>query len=213
MAFGHTLRKWWRRNTENWIKIALLLILVLAAFLRFYRLDAQSLWADEGNSVSLSRRSLPSITAGAAHDIHPPLYYYLLHFWMRVFGNSEFAVRALSALLGTALVYLTYLLGRRLSNHWLGLTAAFLSAISPFQVYYSQEARMYILLAALSALSVFSFIRFLETEGPKTRNSKPETRSQYSWAGLYIVATTLSLYTHYSFPIIMIMEPMHPIIK
>jgi len=184
----------------------LLLILVLAAFLRFYRLDAQSLWADEGNSVSLSGRSLDHITAGAAHDIHPPLYYYLLHFWMRVFGNSEFAVRALSALLGTALVYLTYLLGRRLSNHWLGLTAAFLSAISPFQVCYSQETRMYILLATLTALSVYSFIRFLEVESSKTRNSKPETRNLYLWAGLYIVATTLSLYTHYSFPIVILME-------
>lgn len=200
------LRNWRRRNTENWIKIALLLILVLAAFLRFYRLDAQSLWADEGNSVSLAGRSLDLITAGAGHDIHPPLYYYLLHFWMRVFGSSEFAVRALSTLLGTGLVYLVYLLGRHLSNYWLGLIAAFLSAISPFQVYYSQEARMYILLAALSALSVYSFIRFLEAEATKTRNPKPKTRNPYLWAGLYIVATALSLYTHYSFPVVMIMQ-------
>ena len=239
MSFWPRLQNWWRRNTENWIKIALLLILVLAAFLRFYRLDAQSLWADEGNSVSLSGRSLDLITAGAAHDIHPPLYYYLLHFWMRVFGNSEFAVRSLSALLGTGLVYLTYLLGRQLSNYWLGLVAAFLSAISPFQVYYSQEARMYILLAALSALSVYSFIRFLEAEAwrfsqkpgfcaLRTTNDlqnstvwgntshfagkkpgfsfQPKTRNPYLWAGLYILATTLSLYTHYSFPIVMVME-------
>ena len=206
MTFWRTLGNFWRRNTENWIKIALLLILLLAAFLRFYRLDAQSLWADEGNSVSLSGRSLPYITAGAAHDIHPPLYYYLLHFWMLVFGNSEFAIRVLSALLGTGLVYLTYLLGRYLSNHWLGLIAAFLSAISPFQVYYSQEARMYILLAALSALSVYSFIKLLEAESSKARNTKRETRNTYLWAGLYIVATTFSLYTHYSFPIIMVMQ-------
>jgi mannosyltransferase len=203
---GTILENWWRRNTENWIKIALLLILLLAAFLRFYRLDAQSLWADEGNSVSLSGRSLPYITAGAAHDIHPPLYYYLLHFWMRVFGNSEFAVRALSALLGTGLVYLTYLLGRSLLNYWLGLVAAFLSAISPFQVYYSQEARMYILLATLSALSVYSFVRFLEAEAAKTQNTQHTTRNTYLWTVLYIIATALSLYTHYSFPIVIVME-------
>jgi len=206
MTFWHTLEYWWRRNTKNWIRIALLLILALAAFLRFYRLDAQSLWADEGNSVSLSGRSLDHITAGAAHDIHPPLYYYLLHFWMRIFGNSEFAVRSLSALLGTALVYLTYLLGRHLSDYWLGLVAALLATVSPFQVYYSQETRMYILLAALSALSVYSFIRFLETEAPKIRNTQYTIHNTYLWAGLYILATTLSLYTHYSFPIIMAME-------
>ncbi len=215
MTFWHTSGNCWRRKVESWVRISLLLILVLAAFLRFYRLDAQSLWADEGNSVSLSGRSLPLITAGAAHDIHPPLYYYMLHFWMRLFGSSEFAVRALSALLGTVLVYLTYLLGRHLSNHCtcpvrqvqgLGLVAAFLSAISPFQVYYSQEARMYILLAALSALSVYSFIKFLEAEASKTRNPKPETRNQYLWAGPYIITTALSLYTHYSFPIVIAME-------
>jgi mannosyltransferase len=206
MAFWHTLGNFWRRNTENWINITLLLILVLAAFLRFYRLDAQSLWADEGNSVSLSGRSLDHITAGAAHDIHPPLYYYLLHFWMRVFGNSEFAVRALSALLGTVLVYLTYLLGRHLSDYWLGLVAAFLSAISPFQVYYSQEARMYILLATLSALSVYSFVRFLEAEAAKTQSTQHATRNTYLWAAFYILATALSLYTHYSFPIVLVME-------
>jgi 4-amino-4-deoxy-L-arabinose transferase-like glycosyltransferase len=207
MTLWHTLGNFWRCNTENWIKIALLLILALAVFLRFYRLDAQSLWADEGNSVSLSGRSLDHITAGAAHDIHPPLYYYLLHFWMRIFSNSEFAVRSLSALLGTGLVYLTYLLGRHLSNYWLGLAAAFLAAISPFQVYYSQETRMYILLAALSALSVYSFIRFLEAEASKTRNTQYAIRNTYLlWAGLYIIATALSLYTHYSFPIIMAME-------
>ncbi len=215
MTFWHTAGNCWRRKVESWVRISLLLILVLAALLRFYRLDAQSLWADEGNSVSLSGRSLPLITAGAAHDIHPPLYYYLLHFWMRLFGSSEFAVRALSALLGTVLVYLTYLLGRHLSNHCtcpvrqvqgLGLVAAFLSAISPFQVYYSQEARMYILLAALSALSVYSFIKFLEAEASKTRNPKPETRNQYLWAGPYIITTALSLYTHYSFPIVIAME-------
>jgi len=206
MTFWPILGNFWRRNTENWIRIALLLILLLAAFLRFYRLDAQSLWADEGNSVSLSGRDLPLVTAGAAHDIHPPLYYYLLHFWMLVFGTSEFAVRALSALLGTVLVYLTFLLGRSLSNYWLGLVAAFLSAISPFQVYYSQETRMYILLAALSALSIYSFLRLLEAESSKTRNTQYAIRNTYLWAGLYILATALSLYTHYSFPIIMVMQ-------
>lgn len=205
MTCWRILGNFWRRNAENWIRIALLLILVLAAFLRFYRLDGQSLWADEGNSVSLSGRDLPLVTAGAAHDIHPPLYYYLLHFWMLVFGNSEFAVRALSALLGIGLVYLTYLLGRHISHHWLGLIAAFLSAISPFQIYYSQETRMYILLAVLSALSVYSFIRLLKAEASKTRNTQYAIRNNL-WVGLYIVATALALYTHYSFPIIIVME-------
>ncbi len=69
--------------------IILLFILALAAFLRFYLLDGQSFWNDEGNSARIAERSLQLITEGAAGDIHPPLYYYLLHFWRGVFGSSE----------------------------------------------------------------------------------------------------------------------------
>src|SRR5512143_3128501 len=91
----------------------LLTILALAAFLRFYLLDGQSFWNDEGNSARIAERSLQLITEGAAGDIHPPLYYYLLHFWRGVFGSSEFALRSLSAMLGVLLVGLTYLIGRK----------------------------------------------------------------------------------------------------
>lgn len=176
--------------------------MLLATALRFYRLDGQSLWADEGNSVALAGRSLAVITYGAAYDIHPPLYYYLLHFWVLLFGNSELAVRSLSAVIGILLVGLTFLLGRRLFDPWVGLVAAFLSAISPFQIYYSQEARMYILLAALSALSIYFFLRFIEVEAADNGRQQPLSL----WAGLYVLATVLALYTHYFFPFILLVE-------
>jgi mannosyltransferase len=190
------------RNEQRWLWVGLLFVLLLAAALRFYRLDGQSLWADEGNSVALAGRSLAEITYGAAYDIHPPLYYYLLHFWLWPFGTSEFAVRSLSAVIGILLVGLTFLLGRRLFDARVGLVAAFLSAISPFQVYYSQEARMYILLAALSALSVYFFLRFMEAEAVETGRQQPLSL----WAGFYILATVLALYTHYSFPFVLLVE-------
>ena len=200
-------------------RASLLLILLLAAFLRFYRLNAQSLWADEGNSVRLAERSLSLITQGAAHDIHPPLYYYLLHFWMRAFGHSEFAVRSLSALVGMALVWLTYLLGRQLFDRTTGLVAALLAALSPFQIYYSQETRMYILAALLGALSVYFFGKLVnwelaDRESADQRPSIPLSKSPiYQFANyqstnllLFILFTALGLYTHYSFPIVMAAE-------
>lgn len=190
------------RNEQRLLWVGLLLILLLAAALRFYRLDGQSLWADEGNSVALARRSLAEITYGAAYDIHPPLYYYLFHFWIQPFGTSEFAVRSLSAVIGILLVGLTFLLGRRLFDPWVGLVAAFLSAISPFQVYYSQETRMYILLVVLSALSVYFLLRFVETEAADTDRQQPLSL----WAGLYVLANALALYTHYSFPFVLLVE-------
>src|SRR5512136_176020 len=108
--------------------LLLLLILSIAAGLRFYRLDAQSLWSDEGNSVALATRSLATITVDAAHDIHPPLYYWLLHLWTGIFGYSEAALRSLSALLGVLLVLAIAELGRRLYGVVTGLLAALVAA-------------------------------------------------------------------------------------
>ena len=142
-------------------RFLLLIILLLASFLRFYRIDAQSFWNDEGNSARIAERTLDLILEGAAGDIHPPGYYLLLHGWRALFGQSEFALRSLSAVAGLALVIFTYLLGRHLFGEATGLTAAFLGAISPFAVCYSQEARMYALLAALSAASTYLLLRLL----------------------------------------------------
>ncbi|MGD9047513.1 MAG: glycosyltransferase family 39 protein, partial [Anaerolineae bacterium] len=166
----------------------LVLILLLAFGLRFYGLDAQSLWNDEGSSVALAQRDLGAIARAAAGDIHPPLYYWLLSGWVRFFGTSEAAVRALSALLGVVLVALTYALGRRLMGRWVGLAAAVLAAIHPFQVYYSQEARMYMLLAVLTAGAVLALVHLVEG-----------SRSTLAgWVALVLLEVA-GLYTHYSF--------------
>src|SRR5512139_1066895 len=98
-------------------------ILILAAAARFFQLDAQSFWNDEGTSARVSERSLPLITAAAIGDIHPPLYYYALHFWRGLVGASELALRSLSAILGILLVWLIYWLGRQLLDEGTALIA------------------------------------------------------------------------------------------
>ena len=75
--------------------ILLFLIVLLGLGLRLYGLDAQSLWYDEGFSVYLARMDLGEITARTAADIQPPLYYYLLHGWIQIFGDGEWAVRSI----------------------------------------------------------------------------------------------------------------------
>jgi 4-amino-4-deoxy-L-arabinose transferase-like glycosyltransferase len=167
--------------------VLFLLILLLAAVLRTYNLGGQSLWNDEGTSVALAQRGLAAIARDAARDIHPPLYYWLLSGWVRATGTSEFAVRSLSALLGVVLAGLTYSLGRLLASRWVGLVAMFLAATHPFQVYYAQEARMYMLAAVLAAGVVLALGFYV--------------RESESWRPLaaLLLLEAAGLYTHYAF--------------
>jgi len=195
------------RRLDSWL--IPLAIILLALGLRLYRLDAQSLWNDEGTSVALAQRDLPTITRNAAGDIHPPLYYYLLHVWVRLVGPSEFAVRSLSALAGVALVGGTYLLGRRLFDPPTALIAALVSALSPFQVYYSQEARMYIFVSLFGLLSMLAYERLLRglaqdtAQGVATLRAKAwpargHGRRGLAWNyGAYILASLLMVYSQY----------------
>jgi mannosyltransferase len=185
------------KGKRSWATPLLLVLIVLLALgLRLYRLDSQSLWADEGNSVALASRSLAAITHDAAQDIHPPLYYYLLHLWVRVFGDSEIALRSLSALMGTGLVFVTYLLGQQLFNRRLALIASFLAAISPLQIHYSQETRMYVPAALWGALAIYFFVRWVrlwKAPGDGSGGRRPVAL----FASLYVLFTVAALYTHY----------------
>ncbi len=152
-------------------------VLLLALGLRLYHLDAQSLWNDEGTSVALAQRDLATIARHASYDIHPPLYYFLLHGWVAVAGTSEAAVRSLSMLAGVALVAGVWALARRLAGPTVAALAALLAAVAPFQVYYSQEARMYIWAALFALLATIAFERLLRGGDPLTRASPPSSRA------------------------------------
>jgi mannosyltransferase len=188
------------------------LILLLATALRFYRLAGQSLWSDEGNSVALAQAGLAEIAARTALDIHPPLYYWLLHFWIRLFGQSEVAVRSLSAVAAVLLVGVIYQLGARLFDRRAGLMAAFIAAVSPFQVYYAQEARMYALLALLGALTIWATVEWMlpgneEWEQDPKGFGKPlgsaKRSRRLTWALLYVLSAAAGLYTQYAFPVVL----------
>ncbi len=182
-----------------WLAVALL----VAFALRVYLLSAQSLWNDEGTSIALAARSIEAILNGAAQDIHPPLYYFLLHFWMPLAGQTEWATRFLSVIAGTLIVALTFRLAYFFFDEEVALIAAYLSAFSPFQIYYSQETRMYIWAALFAALSAYAMIRMNVRPNPRAR-ATIGTRSLF-WL-IYIAATTAALYTHYFAATIVLFE-------
>ena len=167
-------------------------ILLLAFALRLYRLGDQSIWYDEGVSIHLAQKGLAALTAHTAGDIHPPLYYYLLHFWIRAAGSSEFAVAFLSLGFGLLLVPLVYGISRHLYNPSVGSLAALLVATSPYNLWYSQETRMYTLGASLGLVSLYCLLQLL------TR-----AKGRVYWVG-YILSAALGLYTLYYFAFLLV---------
>src|SRR5258708_16349878 len=105
-------RYWLRRlPREQIFQLLPLLIVLLAALLRFHMIDHQSLWNDEGNTLRLIERPLNELLINAAHDIHPPGYYLALKGWWTFTGEMEFALRAFSALAGMLTEACVYALG------------------------------------------------------------------------------------------------------
>ena len=130
-------------------------ILLAAAALRIYDVSTKDLWIDEANGVLMAQQSLPELFTRLKLDSSPPLYYIILHGWMKVFGDSEAALRAVSILGGIAMVACVFVVGRRLFSLETGMIAAILVATSPIQIFYSQQARMYSLLPVLALLSFY----------------------------------------------------------
>src|SRR3989337_3506852 len=134
------------------------IILLVALVLRFISLN-QSLWLDEAINVNVARAlSFKSLIFNySLSDFHPPLYHILLRSWILFFGSSEISVRRPSVLLGIGTVFVTYLIGKKLFENKTALIAPMLIATSPLSIYYSQEARMYMLAAFLATLSCYFF--------------------------------------------------------
>ncbi len=172
-----------RTRYFRWLLLALLL---LSFFLRVYRLGDQRVWWDEGFSVWLARFSLLDIARETGNDVHPPLYFWVLHLWRSVFNDSEFALRLPSAFFGTLTVAMTAVLGRAIGGRATGILAALLLTISRFAISYSQEIRMYALASFLAVLALWAARQVWE----RGRRS--------DWL-LYILSMTAGLYTLYLF--------------
>ena len=134
--------------------------------LRLIALGQRPIWYDEAFAVLYAEKPFATMlhgtvtqVGGAAADVHPLFFYTILHGWMEAVGQSPIAVRMLPVLLGTATVAMIYLLARRLFNGRVGLVAAAIAAVSPFQIYYSQEARMYALLGFAATAMAYFFVR------------------------------------------------------
>lgn len=170
----------------DWIiPVALGLVVVAGALLRWWQIGAESLWLDEGASWYFSRMPVWTLLTQRVDPGNPPLYYLMVAGWMRLFGESEAALRGLSALAGVLSVPWLYLLGRELFGRRAGLVAAVLLAFCPAHVYYSQEARAYSMVLLFGLVSAWMLVRATRTD------------RLAHWAGATLFAA-LAFYAHFS---------------
>jgi len=159
-------------------------VLLLGLSLRIYGLSTESLWIDEGTSIQLARSSLAHIIENRSQSVNPPLYFIVLHYWVRLFGQSEFSIRLPSVIFGSLAIPMIYKLGRLIFDKRIGILSGFLLATSLFHINYSQEARGFSLMAVLALISMYFFVKLLGD------------RSLTSLIG-YVCASILLMYTHF----------------
>jgi len=164
------------------------LVIVLAAFaLRVYALDTQELRGDEAFGHFFSQRSFGDIISATIglKEPHPVASYFVQNIWLKLTGDSEFALRFLGVWWGVLAVALLFRLGRRLDfRPWPVALAALLLAISPYAIWHSQDARMYAMSLAVTTATVLVALEALQSR-------------RTVWATAYIAAALLALHTHY----------------
>lgn len=170
-------------KSQNRILAGLVLLLILATGLRAWQIDAQSIWFDEGFSWHAARQ--PSLLDTLNGDpTNPPAYYLLLHIWIRLVGDSEFALRTLSLLQGIVLISVLYRLSTRWFSPEAGLVAGGISTFLPLLWWASQEARMYNTLALAVLLVTWGFLAIVNAEASRAK-----------WFAV-VAGEVLALYTH-----------------
>ncbi len=169
-------------RAEHWLLGG---IIVLAAVIRVVVLDNQSLWADEALTAYETRLSLSAMLhVVRTVEVTPPLYFVLVWGWAKLLGSGPEVLRALSAIAGIALVPIAYAATRELVSRRAGLVAAALMAVNPFAIWYSQEARAYMLLALLTGAAFLACTRALRA---------PTRGNLIAWA----LFSGLALATHF----------------
>lgn len=171
-------------NRQRWLLVA---ILAASLGLRCIALQSRGIQYDDAFSILLSGRSLAEIVRGTAADTMPPLYYFLLHFWL-LLGRDLWYLRLFSVLLSMGGVLLIFALVRELGGENAGIVAAALAGISPLQIYHAQDIRMYALLQLAQAGYLWCFARLW-------RRGFDLAGHWTNWLGL-VAFGTLAMYTH-----------------
>jgi len=171
----------------------LFFLTIIGFVLRFYNLGFNSLWLDEAVTYDTSGKSFGEIwTIISSGDFNPPLFYWMEHV-MLFFGNNEFILRIIPAILGILTIPLFYLVGKELLDRNVGILAAALLAFSSFHIYYSQEARAYSAMLFFVSLSILFFLNAIQKNDIKNWILFGLFSAIAFWLHFYVIVLIISL--------------------
>jgi uncharacterized membrane protein len=215
---------WIARFRRHTVRLALLLLLLAAFAWRLHGLAWQSLWRDEVDAIYFALRELPTTLAMFVQaGQNGPLYFIALRPWLHLAGASEFALRFPSVVAGTLGVALLWPVARRLLHGYPppqspngagrpfhehpitqslslsvpSLLALTLFALNPYQLWYSQEGKMYALITTLVLLATWCWLQGI---APGERRGRP-----WAWLG-YLITVSIALYCHL---LMILLYPLH----
>ncbi|MBK5533512.1 glycosyltransferase family 39 protein [Pseudomonas sp. TH08] len=166
-------------------RVALAVVLIIALSVRFNSIAVPVIWYDEAYSLLLARETPARIWALTALDVHPPLYYVLLHYWVAIWGDAALPARAMSALADVGTLLLCIKLMSLISTRRATWIAALLLALLPISVRYSQEVRMYTLLGFWLMGATVALVCWARAPDRKR------------FAVIYVLLMSAAFYTHY----------------
>ncbi|MBP8017148.1 glycosyltransferase family 39 protein [Candidatus Gracilibacteria bacterium] len=134
---------------------------IIYLLLSVYNIDGIGLWLDEIMSLDFCDSTFKEMIRDISEDVHAPLYYIFLHFFIKSMGISEFTSRLPGIIFGILTIVGLYFLAKKIINKEYAVLSCFLLSISPFFIEFSREVHPYSLSALLSVMSWLFLIKYL----------------------------------------------------
>lgn len=180
-------------NEEKYLFFFFSVILFTGVLLRIISLNFNSYWIDELFSIDTAlMKSASDVISECREDVHPPLYMLILHFYVKIAGDSEMASRLLSAVFGIISIAGFYMIANLLFNSRKALAMMMMFSIAYLPVYYSQESRSYSLLLMFVIFTNYFFLKafiFPDTYTSEVKKIFPLI--------FYSMFSLMMLFTHY----------------
>lgn len=180
------------------LRLLLILALISGALVRFNHLGGPSLWLDELLGYSLFSQPCSFIFFCSWRiDDTTFLTHLLFKASLLLFGKSEVSLRLFPALFGIASLFMLYKLGSLLFSREIGVLASLFMSINIFNIYHSQNARVYQILVFFTLLNVYFYIKMVRDSGG------------FKSSLGYILTSISGLYLHYIFFVFLLVEWLH----